>query len=153
MKETSIFYIKNILIKIVVENNKLTFLDILPDKSNNLIEPKSDLSKKIKEELSLYFSKNLKEFSIPLQIKGTDFEKKVYKALLSIKYGDTMTYKELANKIGHPKAYRAVGTAAGKNKIPIIIPCHRLIGQNHNLSGYRYGIDMKKELLKLENSI
>lgn len=153
MKEISVFKINDKLIKLVIEDNKLSLIDFLDLNSQELIEPKSELAKDIKNQLTLYFKGKLKEFNIPLNIQGTDFERKVYEALLNISYGQTLTYKELAEKINHPKAFRAVGTAAGKNKIPIIIPCHRLIGQNNNLRGFRYGIDMKRELLKLENII
>lgn len=153
MKEISVFKINDKLIKIVIEDNKLSLIDFLDLNSQELIEPKSELAKDIKNQLTLYFNGKLKEFNIPLNIQGTDFERKVYEALLNIPYGQTLTYKGLAEKINHPKAFRAVGTAAGKNKIPIIIPCHRLIGQNNNLRGFRYGIDMKRELLELENII
>ncbi|MBU5669138.1 methylated-DNA--[protein]-cysteine S-methyltransferase [Peptoniphilus sp. MSJ-1] len=153
MKEISIFKINDKLIKIIIEDNKISLIDFLDLNPQELIEPKYELAKDIKNQLTLYFNGKLKEFNLPLNIQGTDFERKVYEALLNISYGQTLTYKELAEKINHPKAYRAVGTAAGKNKIPIIIPCHRLIGQNNNLRGFRYGIDMKRELLKLENII
>lgn len=83
-------------------------------------------------------------------MEGTDFQKTVWKELLKIPYGKTVSYKYIADKIGNKKAFRAVGNANNKNKISIIIPCHRVIGSNGKLVGYANGIDMKKFLLELE---
>lgn len=83
-------------------------------------------------------------------MEGTDFQKNVWKELLKIPYGKTVSYKYIADKIGNKKAFRAVGNANNKNKISIIIPCHRVIGSNGKLVGYANGIDMKKFLLELE---
>lgn len=83
-------------------------------------------------------------------MEGTDFQKNVWKELLKIPYGKTVSYKYIADKIGNKKAFRAVGNANNKNKISIIIPCHRVIGSNGKLVGYANGIDMKKLLLELE---
>ena len=81
---------------------------------------------------------------------GTEFQKRVWKALLTIPYGETMSYGELAKKIGEPKAVRAVGAANGQNPIPIIVPCHRVIGSDGSLTGFGGGIENKKKLLELE---
>lgn len=83
-------------------------------------------------------------------MEGTDFQKNVWKEFLKIPYGKTVSYKYIADKIGNKKAFRAVGNANNKNKISIIIPCHRVIGSNGKLVGYANGIDMKKFLLELE---
>lgn len=101
------------------------------------------------DELSRYFKGDLKSFSVKLNIIGTEFEKNVYNALLKIPYGEVRTYKEIAKSINHPKAYRAVGNANSKNKIPIIVPCHRVIS-NSGIGGYTGGINIKKNLLKIE---
>ena len=101
------------------------------------------------DELTRYFKGNLKSFSVKLNITGTKFEKNVYNALLKIPYGEVRTYKEIAEIINHPKAYRAVGNANSKNKIPIIIPCHRVVS-NSGIGGYTGGINIKKNLLKIE---
>ena len=101
------------------------------------------------DELSRYFKGDLKSFSVKLNIIGTEFEKNVYNALLKIPYGQVRTYKEIAKSINHPKAYRAVGNANSKNKIPIIVPCHRVIS-NSGIGGYTGGINIKKNLLKIE---
>ncbi|MCR8698959.1 methylated-DNA--[protein]-cysteine S-methyltransferase [Campylobacter ureolyticus] len=101
------------------------------------------------DELDRYFKGDLKSFSVKLNITGTKFEKDVYNALLKIPYGEVKTYKEIAKSINHPKAYRAVGNANSKNKIPIIIPCHRVVS-NSGIGGYTGGINIKKNLLKIE---
>lgn len=104
----------------------------------------------LKKELDLYFSKQLKTFSIPLFFTGTDFQIKVYHSLLKIDYGTTSTYKEQAILLGNLKAIRAVATANGSNKLAIIVPCHRIIGSSNDLIGYAGGIDRKKTLLDIE---
>lgn len=89
-------------------------------------------------------------FTLPFSIKGTDFQKKVWLELLNIPYGSTASYKEIAERIGSPKACRAVGMANNKNPVSIVIPCHRVIGSNGDLVGYGGGLDRKKKLLELE---
>lgn len=101
------------------------------------------------DELNRYFKGNLVNFSVKLNITGTKFEKDVYNALLKIPYGEVRTYKEIAESINHPKAYRAVGNANSKNKIPIIVPCHRVVS-NSGIGGYTGGIIIKENLLKIE---
>ncbi len=101
-------------------------------------------------QLNAYFAGELKEFEIPLLFEGTDFQKKVWKALQTIPYGETISYGELAKQIGDPKAVRAVGAANGQNPIPIIVPCHRVIGSNGSLTGFGGGLENKRKLLELE---
>lgn len=103
-----------------------------------------------KVQLENYFKGEIEHFSIPLELKGTSFQKVVWRALQQIPYGKTTTYSHIAKQIGKEKAVRAVGTAIGANPIPIIIPCHRVIGKNGNLTGYRGGLEMKEFLLRLE---
>ncbi|MBI3354861.1 MAG: methylated-DNA--[protein]-cysteine S-methyltransferase [Nitrospirae bacterium] len=93
------------------------------------------------------------KIEIPLDMKGTDFEKKVWKALLKIPHGRTKSYGEIARKIDLPKGARAVGNACGKNPVPIIIPCHRVVAGDGGLGGYSGGIGIKKRLLKIEGII
>lgn len=102
-------------------------------------------------ELELYFSGNLREFSVKLDISGSEFERLVYEELLKIPYAKTITYKDLAVQIGKNRAFRAVGNANSKNKIPIIIPCHRIVSKN-GIGGYNGGIWRKEFLLNLENT-
>jgi len=103
-------------------------------------------------QLDAYFKKELKEFCLPLKIAGTSFQLNVWKALLTVPYGQTNSYKNLAIRIGNPKAVRAVGGANNKNPISIILPCHRIIGSDGKLVGYGGGMDAKKYLLELEKS-
>lgn len=103
-------------------------------------------------QLEEYFIKKRKTFDLPLKLEGTDFQKQVWKALLTIPYGKTATYKDIAKIIGNEKASRAVGMANNKNKLPIILPCHRVIGANGYLTGYAGGLEIKQKLLNLEKS-
>ena len=105
-----------------------------------------------KDQLFSYFSGSLKVFDIPLTLHGTDFQKRVWGLLREIPYGATRTYGGLAKELEMPKASRAVGAANGSNPIPIIIPCHRVIGSTGKLTGFGGGIDTKRFLLDLENS-
>ncbi len=105
------------------------------------------------QQLHEYFNGKRLNFDIPLHLKGTDFQKKVWTALQKISYGDRVTYKDIAIAIGNPKAFRAVGNANNKNKLPIIIPCHRVIGSNHKLIGYEGGLWRKQWLLDHEKAI
>lgn len=102
-------------------------------------------------ELTEYFNGERKKFTVPLNFQsGTTFMQKVWQALYEIPYGTLVTYKDIAEEIGHPKAYRAVGMANNKNPISIICACHRVIGSSGALVGYGWGLDMKESLLKLE---
>lgn len=102
------------------------------------------------QELDEYFQGKRKTFDIPLRTHGTPFQEKVWAALRAIPYGEVRSYKEVAEAIGHPRAYRAVGMANNANPIFIIVPCHRVIGSDGSLTGYGGGLPMKKALLSLE---
>jgi methylated-DNA-[protein]-cysteine S-methyltransferase len=101
-------------------------------------------------QLHNYFAGQLEEFDLPLAPAGTPFQLAVWRRLCDIPYGATVSYGELANRIGNPKACRAVGLANGSNPIPIVIPCHRVIGNNGKLTGYGGGLPIKEKLLALE---
>lgn len=133
---------------LISENEKLVEIKFVYDE--NLIEPKTEILKETKKQLDEYFNGERKNFSIPFEIKTTEFMSKVYRALIQIPYGTTVTYKDIAKTVGNEKAVRAVGMANHKNKIPIIIPCHRVIGKNGKLVGFAGGIDLKRKLLELE---
>lgn len=109
--------------------------------------------KECAKQLNEYFGSNRKTFDLPLNPCGTEFMKKVWDALLEIPYGKTRSYKDISEKIGHELAYRAVGMANNKNPIPIIIPCHRVIGSDKKLTGYAGGIEIKEYLLELEKQL
>ena len=103
------------------------------------------------KELHEYFSGKRKTFSVPLEIEGTNFQKKAWNALLNIPYGETTSYGEQASRIGNKKAVRAIGAANGRNPLPIVIPCHRVIASTGHLHGFGGGLPAKKKLLELEN--
>lgn len=102
------------------------------------------------QQLAEYFAGTRQQFDLPLDFEGTDFQKQVWQALLQIPYGETRSYKQIAEQMGNPKAVRAVGAANGKNPISIIAPCHRVIGASGKLVGFAGGLDNKQILLKLE---
>jgi methylated-DNA-[protein]-cysteine S-methyltransferase len=129
-----------------ITNVYITSKELLQD--TQLCE--TPLLKEAARQLKSYFAGELKEFSLPLEPSGTDFMKQVWAALCGIPYGKTATYGEIAERVGRPKAARAVGLANNRNPIPIFIPCHRVIGADGSLTGYAGGLDMKKKLLDLE---
>jgi len=104
------------------------------------------------KQLEQYFAGRLKQFTVPLSLQGTDFQLSVWQALTTIPYGITASYGSIAEKIGNPKSSRAVGAANGQNPVSIIVPCHRVIGQNGKLVGYGGGLPIKTALLELEQS-
>jgi len=101
-------------------------------------------------QLRQYFQGKRKQFNLPLDLEGTDFQKQVLWAVQEVLYGTTQSYKEIAQKIGNPRAVRAVGNANRTNPLPIIIPCHRIIGSDGSMTGYGGGIDLKRKLLEFE---
>jgi methylated-DNA-[protein]-cysteine S-methyltransferase len=105
------------------------------------------------EQIDAYFRGALSEFSLPLDPAGTEFQRRVWLALADIAYGTTESYGELAGRIGNPKACRAVGLANGRNPIPLVLPCHRVIGANGTLTGYGGGLELKQRLLDHERTV
>lgn len=103
-----------------------------------------------RRQLNEYFCGDRKQFDLPLRLEGTEFQVSVLEALQEIPYGETASYGEIARRIGRPKAVRAVGAANGRNPIPIVVPCHRVIGSTGNLTGFGGGLDTKEALLRLE---
>lgn len=121
-------------------------------KTRQFIEDSSDMViTNCQKQLTMYFDRKLTEFNLPLALKGTPFQELVWSKTCSIKAGTTLTYQELAQKIGYPKASRAVGTALAKNPLVIIVPCHRVVNKNKNIVNYLYGGDIKKFLLAQES--
>ena len=110
----------------------------------------NSILERTRQQLDSYFAGNLTEFDLPLKLDGTDFQKQVWLALTDVPYGHTASYKDIALKIGNPKAVRAVGGANNKNPVPIVIPCHRIIGSNKAMIGYAGGLWRKQFLLELE---
>lgn len=116
-------------------------------------EKDDEVLRKARQQLSDYFNWKRKTFDIPLLLVGTDFQKQVWLALADIPYGETLSYLQLAEKIGNTKAVRAVASANGANAISILVPCHRVVGKNGDLVGYAGGLRAKAKLLKLEQSL
>ena len=107
----------------------------------------------VQEQLTAYFARELKDFSVRTSTGGTDFQRRVWAGLAQIPYGETWSYRDLAEHIGAPKAVRAVGLANGKNPISIVVPCHRVVGANGSLTGYGGGLANKQLLLDLERGL
>jgi O-6-methylguanine DNA methyltransferase len=120
--------------------------------STQLEESASTLSPYLKE-LNQYFAGERREFSFLLDLRGTDFQLACWHALLKIPYGETRSYRDIAEAIGHPHAYRAVGMSNNRNPIAIIVPCHRVIASSGSLCGYGGGLDLKRHLLDLEQAV
>jgi methylated-DNA-[protein]-cysteine S-methyltransferase len=120
-----------------------------PDASA-LGEPDEDGLPAVREQLAAYFAGELRAFDVPLDLRGTAFQQRVWAALRDIPYGETRTYGELAAALGAPSASRAVGLANGRNPISIVVPCHRVVGASGSLTGYAGGVERKRALLDLE---
>ena len=136
---------------LIVENeNQITGLAFTEDESAPL--PDNELLSLTKYQLDEYFAGQRQEFMLALKPNGTDFQQKVWQELLLIPYGTTVSYQEVANRLGDPKCIRAAASANGQNPIAIIIPCHRVIGSHGEMTGYAGGIQRKKDPLTLEKA-
>ncbi len=131
------------------ENGFITYITL--DKINGYELKETLVIKRAKVELEEYFLGKRKEFDLPIKLKGTDFQKRVWEEMRNISYGKTISYKTLALRVNSPLAFRAIGQVCHNNKILIVIPCHRVIGVN-SLGGFRGGLDMKIRLLELEGN-
>ncbi len=138
------------IIRIDFENDCLCALNRVNEVAS--VNSVCDFSEIVFTQLDEYFNGTRKQFNVNFDLKGTDFQKKVWNALCEIPYGETWCYQDVAIHIGNPKACRAIGLANNKNPISIIVPCHRVIGKNGKLVGYGGGLDMKEQLLKLEKN-
>ena len=154
MKEYSIIYNSVIgPLKITVSDTGLSHLEFDAKAESNSNGPYHSLLIKTIKQLDEYFQGKLKVFNIPLDIKGTEFQKHVWHEVGKIEYGMVTTYQNIAKSINNVKAMRAVGLANGSNPIPIIIPCHRVFGSNGRLTGYGGGLWRKEWLLRHEGAI
>lgn len=148
--ETPIGFLK------IVNSEKGVHRIILPGESDNLFSTELEMIEDTRllrlacDELTAYFDGRLKKFTVPIDLHSTPFRKRVLNEVYCIRYGETASYKEIAERIGNPKAVRAVGGANAHNPIPIIIPCHRVIAHDGTVGGYGGGLNMKKNLLRLE---
>lgn len=150
---TTQFTFQNIKLEIQGTDDKINSILFSDSSSKNFkttIEGLPEIIRQCVIQIEEYFSGKRKEFTIPFSLEGTDFQKRVWTELLKIPYGETITYLELAKRLGDEKCIRAAASANGKNKLSIIIPCHRVIGANGSLTGYAGGIENKRYLLELE---
>lgn len=139
------------ILRIVVDESSLVALDFNEEKKKQSDE--HSYIKEVKNQLDEYFKGTRELFDLNIKINGTDFQNKVWNELTKIPYGETISYKELATRIGNDKACRAVGNANNKNKISIVIPCHRVVGSNKKLVGYAGGLEKKEWLINHENKV
>lgn len=139
-----------IALTLTADDDSLLRIDFGVQQPENAAEKENAVLVQAAAQLQEYFQGRRKQFTVPLQPVGTEFQQQVWRALTRIPYGTTSTYKELAAAIGKPKASRAVGSACHHNPLPVIIPCHRVIGSSGSLTGYAGGLALKQQLLTLE---
>ncbi len=157
-KYHSFFTIDNIHFTVISSTNGIRGIIFNLEKSNSKItntiqlQPEDPDMFNVYSQLKEYFSGERKQFDLPLEIEGTEFQKRVWNELLTIPYGRTISYKDLAVRLGDEKVIRAAASANGANPLPIVIPCHRVIGSDGSLIGYGGGLEIKEKLLILEGS-
>lgn len=143
---------------LVANTSELTGLyfvgcDHVPAASNRwTLDAQQPILQQAAKQLEEYFAGKRKSFSLPLHLAGTDFQKRVWREIARIPYGETISYSDLAKRAGAPKAIRAAGTSTGRNPVGIIIPCHRVVGKNGAMCGFAGGLERKRCLLEVENS-
>ncbi|PSW18012.1 cysteine methyltransferase [Photobacterium sanctipauli] len=138
-------------LNIVADDSAVTAIEF--DAAPDMVQQPNAMTALCFEQLSDYFAGKRLAFDVPLNMKGTAFQRTVWQVLNTLDYGQTCSYGDIANQIGNPKAVRAVGAANGKNPIPIIVPCHRVIGSSGKLTGYAGGLDIKIWLLEHEKAV
>jgi methylated-DNA-[protein]-cysteine S-methyltransferase len=136
---------------VIAISDKVLTADVIQDlKNHDCLDIPGDTADNVLSQLDDYFKGKRKRFSVHVKLYGTDFQRKVWEACASIPYGETRSYGELAAMIGNPKAMRAVGSALGRNPVPIIIPCHRVLQSNGTLGGFGWGLEAKEYFIDLE---
>ncbi len=140
-----------VLLDFKFRKNSSNLLDRLQRKLGKIVNRHNNLHDEIISQLNGYFEGARKDFDFPLRFSGTEFQNRVWDELVKIPYGQTISYLQLAERIGDPKAVRAVAQANGRNIIAIVVPCHRVIATNGALQGYGGGLDVKRRLLRLED--
>jgi len=152
---TELQVVDGLRLRVVASKSGILAIDLRPSGPVSGA-PRNDENALLQEairQLQSYFVGDLRKFNLPLDMQGTPFQKRVWNQLLKIPYGETRSYTQIAIAAGAPNAVRAVGAANGANPIPIIVPCHRVIGADGRLTGYGGGLPMKKRLLELEGAI
>ena len=132
------------------KNLQVSLERLITDHNAELVYGSNEILENLIKELTSYFEGELKNFTVPIDIKGSPFQLNVWNALLKIPYGETTTYQNIAKVINNPNAIRAVGKANGENYLAIVIPCHRVIGSDGSLIGYGGGLNKKEKLLQME---
>lgn len=141
---------KTIIGDIEITEEDKSIIGVNFNTESNIEDKETELIEETYRQISEYLEGERKTFDIPIKMQGTEFQKKVWKELTKIPYGETRSYKQIAENIGNPKACRSVGMANHNNPIAIIVPCHRVIGTNNKLVGYAGGLAIKEKLLKIE---
>ena len=138
-------------VTLVEEDGALLAISLKSIKEGTELE--TTIIKEAHRQITEYLKGERKVFDLPIRLRGTDFQQQVWTALLDIPYGETRSYKQIAEAIGNPKGMRAVGMANNRNPLLIVVPCHRVIGANGSMVGYGEGVEMKEFLLRLEKSL
>ena len=138
-------------VTLVEEDGALLAISLKPIQEGTELE--TPIIQEAHRQITEYLKGERKVFDLPIRLKGTDFQQQVWTALLDIPYGETRSYKQIAEAIGNPKGMRAVGMANNRNPLLIVVPCHRVIGANGSMVGYGEGVEMKEFLLRLEKSL
>lgn len=152
MNRTTGYYLSPVgWLQLTADNDCITHISFVQNPESN--SGYSSVLELCQRQLEAYFNGTLTEFSVPLCFNGTPFQKRVWEALQTIPFGETLSYGELAQRIGNPKACRAVGGANNRNPIAILIPCHRVVGAGGALTGYAGGVERKQLLLEHEQRV
>jgi methylated-DNA-[protein]-cysteine S-methyltransferase len=150
---TEVTVVDDLNLRLVASDSGLCAIDFEPWRPLQDTRPgKHAIAAEAERQLRAYFAGQLRQFDLPLDMRGTDFQLRVWRELEGIPYGETRSYSQIAAAIGAPQAVRAVGAANGANPIPIVVPCHRVIGSGGKLVGYGGGLPLKKRLLALEGA-
>jgi methylated-DNA-[protein]-cysteine S-methyltransferase len=151
---TEVTVVDDLNLRLVASDSGLRAIDFEPWRPMQDTRPgKHAIAVEAERQLRAYFAGELRQFNLPLDLRGTDFQLRVWRELESIPYGETRSYRQIAAAIGATQAVRAVGAANGANPIPIVVPCHRVIGSGGKLVGYGGGLPLKKRLLELEGAL
>jgi len=151
---TEVTVVDDLNLRLVASDSGLRAIDFEPWRPMQDTRPgKHAIAAEAERQLRAYFAGQLRRFDLPLDMRGTDFQLCVWRELEKIPYGETRSYSQIAAAINAPQAVRAVGAANGANPIPIIVPCHRVIGSSGKLVGYGGGLPLKKRLLALEGAL
>jgi methylated-DNA-[protein]-cysteine S-methyltransferase len=150
---TEVRFVDDLKLRLVASDCGISAIEFTPAKPvKGHRQDANPLLREAVSQLNAYFARNLRRFQLPLDIHGTEFQKRVWRELEKIPYGETRSYAQIAAAIGTPRAVRAVGAANGANPVAIVVPCHRVIGSGGKLTGYGGGLPLKKRLLELEGA-